>query len=187
MLQQLCRSVPSETFVDPCGCDTVTQAASNATQSLFDLREPLAQVVRTRVKLCLGLFRADQPIAIALESSYCIPVFRLGPRQQPGVVIEEKQGLSDGDIRVFFGLRLAATVIVANHARHITYLLQDTKFPVWDIVEKDAGRHSVVCQVTAWFLKQCIGNAYECVCRRISDDYAIALDRATNPENIRCP
>ena len=94
-------SVAGQSLVDYVGRDAVTQAARHAAEALLDLCEPLAEAVGARIELGLRRGAARQPVAIVAETLDRGAVFRFGPRQDPGIVIEKEFRFRYGQIGVF--------------------------------------------------------------------------------------
>ena len=163
MIGGLDKPTTGKVFIDTRRRDTVTKPSCQATQSFFDLCEPLPEIVRARIELCFCVGIVDESVSVAPESFDCIAILGFGFRKYPRGVIDEECLLPIANIRVFLGLRLTPAVVIANDPCKIAHLLQHAKFPVGHVVEINTRWHDVITQITTRFVEHRLSDAYQCV------------------------
>ena len=120
----------------------------------FDDGEPFAEAVCSCVELRVAFVRITDALAIATQGVECLVELALRRRQDPRVVREIEGRLSDGEVGIVDGLRLRAAESVAQYARDVSTLFENSEFEARHVVEPDTGQHDVVAEVTAGLLEQ---------------------------------
>ena len=90
------------------------------------------------------------------------------------------------DFGVFSRLRLAAAVVIANHAGKIAHLLQDAEFPIWNVVQEYTRRHSIIAEKPTRLVEHGFRYPYQRVRGRVANDGLSVGGFMRHPEGIGC-
>ena len=133
-----------------------TEFLGEAAQAGFHVRQPIAQIVGTGVKLGVIHVLVQQPHLIGLQILYTTTVFRFRGRKPEAVVVEMQLGFSPGQVDVLPGGGLGAGNVFTQGPAHIAQLHQNTKLPVGDVVEPDSRWCNVITDVAPGLVQQAL-------------------------------